>query len=114
MPESKLEEASRDRSCHATVRSEEVFERKWRTLKEKEEPQDNGGVAQLGEHLPCKQGVMGSNPIISTSGESPRPNSRKFTEVRDITRWRRQRRMNKSEANKGERDEIHRNNLMGS
>ena len=27
----------------------------------------HGGVAQLGEHLPCKQGVMGSNPIISTS-----------------------------------------------
>ena len=27
-----------------------------------------GGVAQLGEHLPCKQGVMGSNPIISTMG----------------------------------------------
>ena len=26
-----------------------------------------GGVAQLGEHLPCKQGVMGSIPIISTS-----------------------------------------------
>ena len=26
----------------------------------------NGGVAQLGEHLPCKQGVMGSNPTIST------------------------------------------------
>ena len=26
----------------------------------------SGGVAQLGEHLPCKQGVMGSNPIIST------------------------------------------------
>ena len=26
----------------------------------------HGGVAQLGEHLPCKQGVMGSNPIIST------------------------------------------------
>ena len=36
-------------------------------------PLPNGGVAQLGEHLPCKQGVMGSNPIISTSGESPRP-----------------------------------------
>ena len=30
-----------------------------------------GGVAQLGEHLPCKQGVMGSNPIISTKGEIP-------------------------------------------
>ena len=29
-----------------------------------------GGVAQLGEHLPCKQGVMGSNPIISTSAQS--------------------------------------------
>ena len=25
----------------------------------------NGGVAQLGEHLPCKQGVKGSNPFIS-------------------------------------------------
>ncbi len=28
-----------------------------------EEP---GGVAQLGEHLPCKQGVRGSIPLIST------------------------------------------------
>ena len=27
---------------------------------------DHGGVAQLGEHLPCKQGVRGSNPLIST------------------------------------------------
>ena len=25
------------------------------------------GVAQLGEHLPCKQGVRGSNPLISTN-----------------------------------------------
>ena len=31
-----------------------------------------GGVAQLGEHLPCKQGVMGSIPIISTNGERER------------------------------------------
>ena len=31
-----------------------------------------GGVAQLGEHLPCKQGVMGSIPIISTKGERGR------------------------------------------
>ena len=30
-------------------------------------PKEDGGVAQLGEHLPCKQGVMGSNPIISTT-----------------------------------------------
>ena len=27
----------------------------------------HGGVAQLGEHLPCKQGVRGSNPLISTN-----------------------------------------------
>ena len=26
----------------------------------------NGGVAQLGEHLPCKQGVKSSNLSIST------------------------------------------------
>ena len=25
-----------------------------------------GGVAQLGEHLLCKQGVRGSSPLIST------------------------------------------------
>ena len=25
----------------------------------------DGGVAQLGEHLPCKQGVRGSIPLIS-------------------------------------------------
>ena len=28
-----------------------------------------GGVAQLGEHLPCKQGVKSSNLSISTAGE---------------------------------------------
>ena len=38
---------------------------------------DNGGVAQLGEHLPCKQGVMGSNPIISTKGER----GQRYTEI---------------------------------
>ena len=27
----------------------------------------NGGIAQLVEHLPCKQGVIGSNPITSTT-----------------------------------------------
>ena len=30
-----------------------------------------GGVAQLGEHLPCKQGVKSSNLFISTTGEKP-------------------------------------------
>ena len=29
----------------------------------------HGGVAQLGEHLPCKQGVSGSIPLISTKCE---------------------------------------------
>ena len=28
-----------------------------------------GGIAQLGEHLLCKQGVIGSIPIISTKGD---------------------------------------------
>ena len=30
-------------------------------------PGKNGGVAQLGEHLLCKQGVIGSIPFISTT-----------------------------------------------
>jgi hypothetical protein len=30
-----------------------------------------GGVAQLGEHLLCKQGVIGSIPIVSTTDASP-------------------------------------------
>ena len=36
-----------------------------------------GGIAQLGEHLLCKQGVIGSIPIISTKwekGHGPRRN----------------------------------------
>ena len=31
--------------------------------------QIHGGIAQLGEHLPCKQGVKGSNPFISTASQ---------------------------------------------
>ena len=31
-----------------------------------------GGVAQLGEHLLCKQGVIGSIPFISTQGRKVR------------------------------------------
>ena len=31
---------------------------------------DYGGLAQLGEHLPCKQGVMSSNLTISTKALS--------------------------------------------
>ena len=31
-------------------------------------PNYNGGVAQLGEHLPCKQGVKSSNLSVSIVG----------------------------------------------
>ncbi len=48
---------------------------------------DLGGIAQLGEHLLCKQGVVGSSPTISTSptrGIIPRPcpSERKFARKR--------------------------------
>ena len=33
----------------------------------------NGGVAQSGEHLLCKQGVRGSNPLTSTMLIANRP-----------------------------------------
>jgi hypothetical protein len=29
----------------------------------------NGGLAQLGEHLPCKQGVESSNLLVSTANK---------------------------------------------
>ena len=35
--------------------------------KNKENKPIRGGVAQLGEHLPCKQGVKSSNLSISTA-----------------------------------------------
>ena len=38
---------------------ETIWEDRWM-------PDLYGGVAQLGEHLPCKQGVMSSNLTIST------------------------------------------------
>ena len=40
-----------------------------------------GGVAQLGEHLPCKQGVMSSNLTISTLAMS----NAKFAEGADTS-----------------------------
>ena len=36
---------------------------------------NRGGVAQLGEHLPCKQGVKSSNLSVSIGRET---NDRKF------------------------------------
>ena len=32
-----------------------------------------GSIAQLGEHLPYKQRVIGSSPIVSTSAKAQRP-----------------------------------------
>ena len=40
----------------------------WRRPGRAGERQHHGGVAQLGEHLPCKQGVMSSNLTISIWG----------------------------------------------
>ena len=56
-----------------------IFEDQKRSLKKRNKP-GNGGVAQLGEHLPCKQGVMGSNPIISTSAKMAHPRSGKYSD----------------------------------
>ena len=36
-------------------------------------PTYSGGVAQLGEHLPCTQGVVGSIPVASTTLKNERP-----------------------------------------
>ena len=38
----------------------------WRRCGEQVDARSNGDVAQLGEHLPCKQGVESSNLFIST------------------------------------------------
>ena len=37
-----------------------------------------GDIAQLGERLPCKQEVAGSNPTISTKRISVTPHSESF------------------------------------
>ena len=42
---------------------ETVWESRWL-------PDSHGGIAQLGEHLPCKQGVTSSNLVISTGRET--------------------------------------------
>ncbi len=43
-----------------------VRERTFKRDRKDEEPA-HGGIAQLVEHLLCKQGVIGSNPFTSTS-----------------------------------------------
>ena len=47
-----------------------------------QEKSEHGGLAQLGERLPCKQEVSGSNPLIST--RSPR-NGKDHHPWRDVT-----------------------------
>ena len=45
-----------------------VRERTFKRDRKDEEPA-HGGIAQLVEHLLCKQGVIGSNPFTSTTEE---------------------------------------------
>ena len=39
-----------------------------RCLRERRVDEARGGLAQLVEHLLCKQGVTGSSPVTSTNG----------------------------------------------
>ena len=70
--------------------------------KEEKQPWEHGGVAQLGEHLPCKQGVMGSIPIISTNLPEGKITSSLFTLHSSLfTRKRR----TETKVNKGKQDD---------
>ena len=51
-------------------------------------PHINGGVAQLGEHLPCKQGVKGSIPFISTKDEHGSMTTEEYRSVAQVVRAR--------------------------
>ena len=65
IPNTEVKLCSADNTWLATAREDRS---RPTSLHDEVEPnRKNGGVAQLGEHLPCKQGVMGSNPIISTT-----------------------------------------------
>ena len=45
----------------------DIYKRNRKGWRERDHGECHGGVAQLGEHLLCKQGVSGSNPLISTN-----------------------------------------------
>ena len=45
-------------------------------VRDQPDPPGTGGLAQLGEHLLCKQGVIGSIPLTSTITEHPGMNAR--------------------------------------
>ena len=49
------------------------FQKGKRKTRSREACGANGGVAQLGEHLPCKQGVRSSILLISTKGKGRPP-----------------------------------------
>ena len=52
---------------NTTVKTDTAESTLLETAREDRWLQHHGGVAQLGEHLPCKQGVMSSNLTISTT-----------------------------------------------
>ena len=52
-------------------------------LKVQETFGEDGGVAQLGEHLLCKQGVIGSIPFISTTRKGKREEWKRDTANKD-------------------------------
>ena len=54
---------------NTTVKTEEADGTALETMWESRWTPDYGDVAQLGEHLPCKQGVESSNLFISTEIE---------------------------------------------
>ena len=55
---------------------------------EQVDARSNGGVAQLGEHLPCKQGVMSSNLTISTLALShANLKDSRLSSLLERTRW---------------------------
>ena len=72
IPNTEVKLCSADNTSLATVRKDRskptprIAERLLGYLRKMVIPWCHGGVAQLGEHLLCKQGVMGSSPIIST------------------------------------------------
>ena len=71
IPNTEVKLTSADNTSRETVREDRSRPTREPLLRVVLDPY--GGVAQLGEHLPCKQGVMGSNPIISTSRKLRRP-----------------------------------------
>ena len=45
-----------------------------------------GGLAQLGEHLLCKQGVKGSIPLISTNKKKKGRKEREYGRIAQVVR----------------------------